>query len=413
MNYVPSTLTPTRTLLEHILHIERYLKENPISQIFSLAQVHAVEPNLYDVAALKPANKSVDVGDIVFFANSVYAFVQTVSAEKFTLVNFTSFVGPQGIQGEQGATGEQGAPGERGTDALVLFDFPNMEWRGTESALNVTDVDTFNRIPIVGEQFVFMGKLITTGITSKSAIMIGEIISSSSTVSFKAIKYIISQGDKGNKGDTGAPGATGLPGANALVMNEPYRSGRLDSGTTAQISPSLFNRQPVYFDDVLVYCIQLNPLDNSETLIGAAQCKVTGVQGDSIQLTSFGFYPIPISGGKAGKVNYSHLSFPNEAPGAPTLKELFDLLKTEYIQSILVHGTDSSGTRDFLVYQPNISFPQGASEVALIPYNDIMSAPRFFGINATDKNVIWGSQTATTIFTEGEISVVSIKLNVD
>lgn len=373
-SFAPTTLTPTRTVLEKILNIEKYLAENPIVQVFSTTTQWTTPPHSgFPIDGLNNTNKNIAIGDVVFFSNNYMGVVTGLGEGVYfvaTAQNIKGEQGPAGPAGPQGNIGPAGPQGEMGLNA----GFGDI--KGIVQSLPNTSAPTIE---------------ISTG---------GSNLAKNITFGFGIPK--------------GNPGNDGAPGVDALVISEPYRKGRFDVDTTEQFARTLFNRQPVYGDDVLVYCVKLNPADNSEALIGAAQCKVSEVQDDNIKLTSMGYYPIPqSSGGKAGTINYSHLSFPNEAPGAPTLKELFNLLKTEYIQSILVHGTDSSGTRDFLVYQPNISFPQGASEVALIPYNDIMSAPRFFGINATDKNVIWGSQTATTIFTEGEISVVSIKLNVE
>lgn len=121
INYIPSSIDSSRTILEELLKINKYLKENPIYKVYfshTSPTVDATDVGIgYDTIDNFTYEKGVSEikqGDIITFENVTYGVVNAVGNATCSVAKIISFKGEQGIQGEQGLQGPQGEQGPQG-----------------------------------------------------------------------------------------------------------------------------------------------------------------------------------------------------------------------------------------------------------------------------------------------------------
>ena len=169
INYIPSSIDSSRTILEELLKINKYLKENPIYKVY---YSHATPPinsigisisyDTIDNFTYEKGVSEIKQGDIITFQNVTYGVVSEVGNATFSVAKVISFKGEQGIQGVQGIQGEQGPQGEQGIQGMQGTQGEkgetgltyNLLLQSSEEPINKqfsVNVSGFNRVPIIGE----------------------------------------------------------------------------------------------------------------------------------------------------------------------------------------------------------------------------------------------------------------------
>ena len=102
---------------KNISLIIKYLETHPRSNMYYADEPYIAGTVNYDKSNLimpDDPKYEVEKGDLIFFNNSYYAVVISVSETQYTIDNAVSTLGPQGPQGETGPQGPQGATGPQG-----------------------------------------------------------------------------------------------------------------------------------------------------------------------------------------------------------------------------------------------------------------------------------------------------------
>ena len=125
IGYNPSHLNTNETLLEAFHRVEKYLKANPLYQIYQSSAVYQTGKTDYALnTVVVPEGHTIGIGDVVLFDNAYYAVVTGVSETSFYIERATGITGPQGPQGvigPQGPQGLQGPQGEMGSEGFSIF----------------------------------------------------------------------------------------------------------------------------------------------------------------------------------------------------------------------------------------------------------------------------------------------------
>lgn len=121
INYIPSSIDSSRTILEELLKINKYLKENPIYKVYFSHtsplpdNIHIAVPyDTIDNFTYEKGLSEIKQGDIIVFENATYGVVSESGDSSCTVAKSISFKGEQGPQGERGPQGVQGPQGGRG-----------------------------------------------------------------------------------------------------------------------------------------------------------------------------------------------------------------------------------------------------------------------------------------------------------
>ena len=125
-----STIDDTRTILQEVMRIRKYLEENPIRNIFFINTNYAVGTIAYNVSDIY-INSGLDVtasaDDALVFKNGYIGIIDSIGDEYVTVQGVQTFrgekgdtgaTGPQGPKGDTGETGPQGPKGDTGAQGL-------------------------------------------------------------------------------------------------------------------------------------------------------------------------------------------------------------------------------------------------------------------------------------------------------
>lgn len=178
INYIPSSIDSSRTILEELLKINKYLKENPIYKVYFshtsplVDSINIAIPyDSIDNYTYEKGVSEIKQGDIITFENVTYGVVNAVGNATCSVAKVISFKGEQGPQGERGPQGVQGPQGGRGlpgqpgtngtngtdgkdgTDGQVGLTYnvllqSSEEPSGKQFSVNILG---FNRTPNIGE----------------------------------------------------------------------------------------------------------------------------------------------------------------------------------------------------------------------------------------------------------------------
>ena len=121
INYIPSSIDSSRTILEELLKINKYLKENPIYKVYFshtsplVDSINIAIPyDSIDNFTYEKGVSEIKQGDIIVFENATYGVVNATGTINCIVAKIISVKGEQGPQGEKGPQGEQGIQGEQG-----------------------------------------------------------------------------------------------------------------------------------------------------------------------------------------------------------------------------------------------------------------------------------------------------------
>lgn len=117
VNYTISPIDKNKTILQTLLEVQKYLRDNPIYKLYGVNGAYISGTTIYNKNLIINTENDLSVGDVVLFNNNYYAFVSGIQNDTFSVSNASYIRGPQGErgpQGPQGTTGAIGATGPRG-----------------------------------------------------------------------------------------------------------------------------------------------------------------------------------------------------------------------------------------------------------------------------------------------------------
>lgn len=119
--YNPSSFNTNKTILEQILELKNWLKENPSYRIYISEEDFDPTQITYDLTQVYDPDETLNVGDAVMFHNGFLSDVVSIDRDnnEFNRGSFVDMKGPQGPRGYTGNTGPQGPQGVSITNATI------------------------------------------------------------------------------------------------------------------------------------------------------------------------------------------------------------------------------------------------------------------------------------------------------
>lgn len=189
-----STIDDTRTILQVVMRLQKYLEENPIRNLFYIDLSYDENTLAYDVTKVKTSTEldvSVAADDLLIFDNSYIALVDSVGDNYVTIVGDSA----QSIVGAKGATGNGIISiAKTGTSGLVdtyTITFTN----GTTSTFTVTN----GAVGATGNGISSIAKTDTTGLVDTYTITF-----TNGTIT----TFTVTNGTKGQDGEGVPTGGT-------------------------------------------------------------------------------------------------------------------------------------------------------------------------------------------------------------
>ena len=114
--YNPSSFNTNKTILEQILELKKWLKENPSYRIYISEEDFSSVQITYDLTKVYDPDETMNVGDAVMFHNGFLSDVTSIDRDnnEFNRGSSVDMKGPQGPRGYPGNTGPQGPQGPQG-----------------------------------------------------------------------------------------------------------------------------------------------------------------------------------------------------------------------------------------------------------------------------------------------------------
>lgn len=144
-----STIDDTKTILQVVMRLQKYLEDNPIRNVFYIDEEYSDQQVAYDktkVSVPTQLNVNILADDIIIFKNSYVAVVDSVGSEYVVIKEneVVSIKGEKGDTGETGATGATGADGRDGADGEDGVGITSITKTGTEGLVDTYTITFTN-----------------------------------------------------------------------------------------------------------------------------------------------------------------------------------------------------------------------------------------------------------------------------